>query len=220
MQLVTNPTKLWTVEELISYAYAQPYYFNPGTGYHYCNTNTVMIGRIIEMITGISLESNIRTRIINELNLINTTYLIAGTDIPGYHSSAYYGGDYEPDLPECSEYIDVSWAGASGSMISNIFELRTYVEALTSGRFLSSELQQQRMNCNDMGNALGLKYGLGIFEYKGFYGHNGGIFGYTSLMVNSPERNCTIVIWYYSKLDKATPTSLLAVIPKLMYPDL
>ncbi len=218
-QITINPTKMWNPEELISSTQNQEYYFNPGTGFHYSNTNTIMIGKIIEMITGRSLESNIGTRIISRLNLINTTYLIAGTEIPGYHSKAYYAGEYDSSFPECSELIDVSWAGAAGSMLSDIYELKTYSEALAGGTFLSDQLQAQRLNCFDAGSSIGLKYGMGIFEYKGFYGHNGGMPGYTSLMVNSPERNCTIIVWYNCQLE-TTPTELLTVIPQLIFPDL
>lgn len=61
---------------------------------------------------------------------------------------------------------------------------------------------------------------MGIMEYKGFYGHNGALPGYTSLMMHSPELNCTIIIWYNSQIDSSVPTDLLYVIPKLIYPDL
>ena len=131
MELYSNFTKLWLPDELIAFAASNPYYFDPGTGFHYSNSNIVIIGMIIEMVTGYSLESTISSQVIDPLNLTNTTYLIASTELPGYHSSAYYFGAYDPEAPECSEMVDVSWAGAAGSAISTIFELKTYVNALT-----------------------------------------------------------------------------------------
>jgi len=217
--VITNPTKTWTADELINIAAGQPYYFDPGTGFHYSNSNTAIIGKIIEILTGNSLEYNIRTRIFDPLKLIKTVYLVGGTQIPGYHSSAYYAGEYDPTLPDLSEYFDNSYAGAAGGAISDIFELKTYAEALVGGQYISPELQQKRIDCHEISSSTKLKYGMGIFEYKGFYGHNGAMFGYTSLMVHSQEKNCTIIIWYNSQLPE-TPTDLLFVIPHLIYDDL
>ena len=109
-------------------------------------TNTIIIGEIIEMITGNSLESEIRKRIIDKFGLKNTSYFISGTEIPGYHPKAYYGGDYNLAFPECSEWFDCSWAGAAGSIVSNLFELKIYAEALSGGYFLSDTLQQHRFD--------------------------------------------------------------------------
>jgi len=71
-----------------------------------------------------------------------------------------------------------------------------------------------------MGDPHGREYGMGIFRYKDFYGHNGGLWGYTSLMMNSPDRNCTIIIWYNCQLYESEPTELLYIIPKLIYPEI
>jgi len=218
--LFAQPTRTWTTEEFIAIAAEHPYYFDPGNGFHYSNSNTIIVGKIIEIITGFSLEYNIRTRIFDPLELINTVYLVGGTQIPGYHSSAYYGGDYEPELPDLSEYFDNSYAGAAGAAISNIYELKTFAKALVEGQFISPELQLKRLDCHEIRSIDGMKYGMGIFEYKGFYGHNGGTFGYTSLMIHSLEKNCTIIIWYNCQLADADPTQLITRIPNIIYPDI
>jgi len=214
-----EPTHLWSSEDLIAIAAAQPYYFDPGTDFHYSNTNTIIIGKIIEMITANSLASEIRKRIADQLNLKNTRYLNGGVEIPGYHPKAYYAGDYDPSFPECSEWFDCSWAGAAGSMVSNLFELKTYVEALSGGYFLSDTLQRQRLEGHII-PGFDKKYGWGILIYDNFYGHNGGYPGFTSLMMNSPERNCTIIIWYNCQLYDTTPTMLLSRVAEVLYPDL
>jgi len=212
--LFEDPTMYWPTDELIGLGADHDYYFDPDSDIHYSNTNTIIIGKIIEMVTGVSLESNIKTRITDELNLTNTVYLSQGNEIPGNHSLAYYYGEYDADY-ECSELFDVSGFGAAGSAVSNIYDLKTYVEALVMGDFLSDDTQQKRMYCPDSNS----NYGLGIMEYKGFYGHNGSMPGYNSLMLYSPERNCTLIVWYNCQLNDANPDKLMKLIPELIYAD-
>ncbi len=218
-----NPTYFWTVDEIIDFTLEHHpgdlYYFDPGTDFHYSNTNTIIIEYIIEKVIGKSLESLVNERIIIPLNLENTIYLIGGTEIPGYHSKAYYFVDYDEEFPELSEYLDYSFARAAGGMISDILDLKTYAQALTGDYFLSPSLQTKRMDGHSTSSASVVTYGMGMLIYKDFYGHNGGAPGYTSLMMHSPERNCTIVIWYNSYLGDADPTQLLFVIPQMIYPD-
>ncbi|NQV02815.1 MAG: beta-lactamase family protein [Bacteroidia bacterium] len=218
--LLSDPTHTWTADEMIAISALYPYDFDPGTNFTYSNINTIFAGRIIEMLTGFSLEYNVRTRIIDQLNLINTVYLVGGSQVPGYHSNGYYIGDYDPSLPASLEYFDVSFAGAAGCMVSTIYEVKPYIRALVEGNFLSSELQQKRLICHDWNPPLFLKYGMGILEYKGFYGHGGSIFGCTSVMMHSPEKNCTIVIWFNCQIETITPTLMLPIWVKAIYPDL
>jgi len=215
-----NPDKNWTFDEEIALVKDLPFHFTPGTAFHYCNTNYILLGKIIEMVTGKSMEQNVKTRIIDPLELTNTSYLSSGSSIPGYHSKAYYGGEVTTELPELSEFLDISWAGPAGCMVSDIYDLKKYSRALAGGELYSSELHQQRIICNDMGVGRPLNYGLGIYESNGFYGHDGQLPGYTSLMVHSPERNCTIVVWYNCQLDNSSPLYLIWLIPKLIYPEI
>lgn len=223
-ELFENPTYFWTIDEIIDFALEHNpgdlYYFNPGTDFHYSNTNTILIEYIIEQVSGKSLESLVNERIIIPLKLEKTIYLIGGTEIPGYHSKGYYLGSYDPEIMELSEYLDYSFARAAGGMISDIFDLKTYVQALTGDYFLTPSLQTKRMEGNPTGSTSGTTYGMGMLIYKGFYGHNGGAPGFTSLMIHSPDHNCTIVIWYNSYIGDADPTQLLFVIPQMIYPDL
>lgn len=218
--LAQNPTHVWSFDELLSYPINNNYYFDPDSGYHYSNSNTLLIGKIIEQITNQTLKENITEKIITPLGLEKTDYFASGVDLPGYHSKAYYFQDYDPDNPEYTEYFDVSWAGPAGSAISTLDELKEYVITLVGGGFLSPELQQRRLNSMiPMENPWGVTYGIGMLEYKGFYGHNGSLPGYTSLMIHSPSKNCTIVIWYNSQLPD-NPTNLLPIIPHLIYSNL
>ncbi|MFC2130302.1 serine hydrolase domain-containing protein [Bacteroidota bacterium] len=218
----SNPKKVWLPDTLINIAVGMEYYFSPGNGYRYSNTNTYIAGRIIEMITGNTLEEEINRRIIEELGLSNTYFITNGVEMPGYHPRGYYESQYEADNPDYTEYLDMSSAWAAGSAVSNLYDLKTYVEKLTSGYFLSAELQAKRLDCHQIENSPYLAgYGMGIISFKEFYGHNGSITGFTSIMMNSPSKKATIILWYNCQLNDCSPTDLFfqSLLP-VIYPEL
>ena len=216
-----DPTHFWTVDEIIDFVLEENegklYNFDPGTGFSYSNSNTIIAQYIVEKVTSSSLEFLINQRIIVPLNLDNTMYVVGGCEIPGYHSKGYYFCGLEDEYSECFDY---SFAKAAGCMISNIYDLKTYVIALTGDYFLSPELQAKRMNEQMQIGTGDFKYGMGIMGYKAFSGHNGGAPGYTSLMMHSKELNCTFIMWYNCNIDDVKVNDLLPIIPKLIYPDL
>ena len=86
--IISNPTGYLSPDVLINFAKQHPYYFEPGTQYYYSNTNTIIIGKIIEMVTGDKLEGQIKKRFIDKLGLYNTTF----------PTSKYLWGDHARDM--------------------------------------------------------------------------------------------------------------------------
>ncbi len=206
----SNLLKEWTVNEKIALVLGYEYYFDPGTAWMYSNTNTIMLGAIIEQVTGNSLAEEIGSRILQPLNLTKTFFPEKGTEIPSPHSAAYYIGEYSEDKTDLCEAFDISWAGAAGNMISTLDELRTYAEALVGGNLLSATMHQQRIqSCLPVADGSKLLYGYGLMSYEGYYGHNGGMPGYTSLMLSNPVDNSTIIIWYNCQIEGSTPTDIM-----------
>ncbi len=214
---LNNPFRVWTTDELLDISAGYPYLFDPGTAFNYSNSNTVMIGKVIELITGRTLGEEIRDRIIIPLGLKNTTYHASGSDMPGYHARGYFTDDFDPSWPDVTEAWDVSWAQAAGGMVSNVYDLRVYVEAMVKGGLLSDSVQQLRLNSLEplKGDSA---YGIGLFAVHGFLGHNGGIEGYTSVMMHSPEKDATIIILYNCKLHAYRPDDLFLEFLHMLYP--
>jgi len=127
-----DPNKVWKPEELVALAVAHEPYFPPGTGWHYSNTNTVILGMIIAKITGREVGEEIRDRIIDRLNL-EDTYYPEGTGIDGVHSRGYVAGETEGELVDVTEKLNPSGMGASGALISNVADLKTWMTACATG---------------------------------------------------------------------------------------
>src|SRR3712207_6904553 len=70
--LDTEPQKVWEPEELVEIGFSYPPDFSPGDGFHYSNTNTVLLGMIIEQLTGRPLEQEFQERIFVPLGMGNS----------------------------------------------------------------------------------------------------------------------------------------------------
>ncbi len=217
-----DPNKVWVPCELVKLAVAHPSYFPPGTGWHYSNTNTIIIGMIIEKITGKTVEEEIKTRVIDRLNLTNTYYPQC-TNIEGVHSRGYVGGEAEGEVIDVAEMFNPSGMGASGALISNLEDLKMWIIACAEGHLLSPSMQKERTLYADGEYEYAgerIRYGLGIMCAQGFLGHPGDGIGNTNAAFHSPENGTTVVIL----LNKApnpqdvTALTLFMDIAQIMFP--
>ncbi len=214
-----TPERVWTPDEVLALSFAQPPAFAPGEGYLYSNANTVLLGLIIEDLTGTPLEEAFATRIFNPLEL-DRTLLPARTSntLPEEHAQGYLFGTVAefmnddgvlpPDqaaeadagtlLPNDVTEMNPSWGWAAGAGISTTDDLARYVKALVTGDLLNDEMQQQRLASVrpvDPDNPDSPAYGQAIVKYGELYGHTGELPGYNSFMGHDPERDITLIVW-------------------------
>jgi len=187
----------FTPRQLINYAVKHDPYFPPGKGFHYSNTNTVLLGMIISKATGVPLRDQIKKRIVDKLALKNS-YYPEGAETNGEICHGYMP-DEKGKLEDCTK-MNVSWAGAAGAMISDIYDQRTFITAVTDGSLLSKDLQEERMTSwvtlSDSIKAEfpSARYGYNIFKFGGFVGHNGGLPGTISYMVRDPQSGVVLIM--------------------------
>jgi D-alanyl-D-alanine carboxypeptidase len=208
LELLEDLLRKWSPFELVDVADSNVPYFLPGGGWHYSNTNTVILGLIIEQITGNSIGHEIQSRIIEPLGLTGTLYP-ANPDMPEPFSRGY--GLLDPEVGfEDITFSSPTGSAASGAMISKLRDLRKWGEALGRGALLSEETQKERIDslmpivfdpCDDDDENRPKvscpeydRYGLGLGELSGWIGHTGDYLGYQALVMFQPERNATVVI--------------------------
>lgn len=77
-----NRGKFKTVNDFLEIIKDEPLLFEPGTGQEYSNSGYVVLGGIIEKVTGKSYADNLRERILIPLDMKNTHYLLIGETVP------------------------------------------------------------------------------------------------------------------------------------------
>ena len=193
-----NPGKIWTKDELIALANAP--YFAAGTSWKYSNTNYIIVGKIIEMVTGKTHQQVIRELILDPAGLTNTYFYDEAnfsSRMPHQWSKRFNGTslldmstlevNYDPIL--------FSMASTAGAMITTAEDNVQFWHKLISGQLLSAESFRQLTTLVDDG------YGLGIFFYskvlngRSFYSHGGTYFGFINEnMVDTTSGVCIAVL--------------------------
>ncbi|GAB1415964.1 serine hydrolase domain-containing protein [Paludibacter sp.] len=210
-----NPTKTWSPHELVEIGFSHPYIFDPGTDWKYSNTNTIILGMIIEKLTGNSLQKEMENRLFKPLNLTQTALITKGTELPEPCTKGYVWDEENVIFTDATSYGDVSWAWAAGSVYSTPRELQKYVETLVGGGYLSDNLQRKRLTELHSLSTMS-SYGYAILRRGSFFGHNGGLPGYTSSMYHSKEKDCSIII-YFNCYTEYQPDNLFLRFVNILY---
>jgi D-alanyl-D-alanine carboxypeptidase len=217
---LADPQADFTPQRLLSYIAGQPLSFAPGTKFEYSNTNTTLLGLLVERVTEKPLSDVITERILKPLKL-DHTHFPAGNDLPDPHAQGYTNQTADHSIADATDY-NPSWAWAAGAMNSTLEDLSRWVPAFANGELLSKETQRERMKMQPFEEGHDdAKYGLGIFNFNGWIGHNGSLPGYKSATVYLPEQDTTLVVLVNSDIDgeKGLESELMAPITKLISPD-
>lgn len=175
-----NRWRRWTADELIRRAVANPPAFEPpGSAYAYSNTDYLLLGWIVERVTGRPYREEIGRRILRPLRLRGTTSPGGSPWVRGPHPHGYVPTPRGALLDYTA--MNPSVFGAAGDMISTTRDLDTFFAALLGGRLLPPALLRE-METPVRRDA---PYGLGMFV-KGtscgvrVYGHDGDALAYQS----------------------------------------
>jgi D-alanyl-D-alanine carboxypeptidase len=219
--MFADPRRAFTPHELLNYAFAQPNRFPPGDGFEYCNTNTVLLGLVVEKVSGQSLHSYIQDHIVTPLGMSHTSFPTTNA-FPEPHPQGYTVQTADGKEAAATDW-NPSWGWAAGAMISTLDDMRIWAPALATGKLLTPQMQAQRLQT--VGSA-GMPpqdgYGLGIFNLGGWIGHNGSLPGYQTVAVYLPQKQTTLVILINTDIEyqgSEPSTTLATAITKELTPD-
>ncbi|MGW5850903.1 serine hydrolase domain-containing protein [Streptomyces sp. NPDC055254] len=186
-----NPDKPFTPRQLLAYSFAHPVRFAPDAEFEYSNTNLILLGLVVEKITGRPLHEVVQREVLVPAGLRRTVFP-TDADIPAPYAQGYTDQTASGKLVD-STHWNPTWAWAAGAMISDLQDLRTWARVLATGTLLTPATQAERLKTKPI-NVPGDGYGLGIFDVQGWIGHNGSLPGYETLTVYLPEAQATMVV--------------------------
>jgi D-alanyl-D-alanine carboxypeptidase len=219
-EFLKNPNRVWTARELVDVGIAQKPTFPPNTGWHYSNTNTVLLGMIIEQVTGQNIGEVFAAKLFKPLGLAQTSWPTSGA-LPAPYAHGITTQTLDGTQADVT-HIDPTWAFTAGALISTLDDLKRWVESYTTGSLISPEMQKQRLHWVTFPPMTPhKKYGLGIGSDNGWPGHTGELPGYNTCAYYLPEQKATIVVWVNSdiKANGASPaTGIFKALTRVVTP--
>lgn len=183
-----------TPEEIISSFKNLPLEFNPNEKYEYSNSGYVLLGYIIEKLSGMSYENFIQKNIFDQLGMKNSYYANSYKIIPN-RANGYqlYEGKYEN-----AEYMSTTIPYAAGSLMSTIDDMFLWNKAIHNNTLISENSKRMAFTNYTLNNGKHAYYGYGwaINEMAGLttLEHTGGINGFTTSGIYIPDSNLYLIV--------------------------
>jgi D-alanyl-D-alanine carboxypeptidase len=199
--LFADPTHVYQPRDLVAIALSHPAVFPPGTRYGYSNTDYVVLGSLIEAVTGHRADREIDRRIIAPLRLTATSFPTTATDLPtpSAHGYVINGGAGAPTVDTTHTSPTIAWT--AGAIISDAADVATFYHALLSGHLLrpaqlaEMETMVPTNDPNDPGEpAVGLGIFTGTLSCGPALEHTGDFPGFATFAFNSTDGRRQVVI--------------------------
>jgi len=204
-----------TAMDVIDFFKNQPMNFAPGEAYSYTNSGYVMLGAIIEQLTGQSYEDFVQERIFTPLGMDNTYHGSFKKIIPNRVTGYAMG----PNGYENSSYLSMTIPGAAGAIISTVDDLHTWNTALFAGDVVSMESLEEMMTPFILNNGELSNYGFGLaiqsLRGQPMISHTGGINGFITYAAYLPESDMYVAVLgntgYQSRVYEANTILAMAI---------
>jgi D-alanyl-D-alanine carboxypeptidase len=220
--LSADPFQTWTPQQLLSYSIGGPLMFAPGTSFAYSNTNTILLGLVIEKVSGQPIQDYLSQHIFQPLRLTQTSFP-TGSSFPAPHSDGY--SELPPGTLVNATTFNPTWTWSAGQMVSTLRDMRVWARRLVSGRGLLAAATQRERLRSVAGPGDPITYGIGMFNVHGWLGHNGSLPGYQTIALHRPQSKTTIVALINTDIEHkgSAPSTLVGkaitqvISPKHLY---
>lgn len=203
------PARAHSTAEMIALFRDLPSPTPPGQAWAYNNSGYVLLGAIVEQVTGKPWHRVLAERITGPLGLRSIGYGVEREARPGM-ARGYAGGDAQAGL---ARPLHMSVPHAAGALVGTAGDMARWAQALHHGRVVSPALYAQMIAPAPLpgGRTHPYGFGLGLDELRGRRSieHSGGIFGFSTYAAYLPAEDLQVVVLTNSN-DPASPPGLLA----------
>ena len=188
----------WTVPQLIGVFENEPFEFTPGTRWHYTNSGYILLGAILEKITGRRYEDLVSEWIFQPLGMRDTRYDSAASIIPGRAQ----GYRTSPDGVINAPYLSMTQPFSAGAIVSTVDDLARWQAALDSFEqkdgILSPESRRRMWTPVILPDGRSTRYGFGwiVWNYEGHavVEHGGAAIGFSTANMRLPDDRIYVAV--------------------------
>jgi len=185
----------FTPQALIDSFKHQPSDFLPGAGFRYNNNGYVLLGYIIERVSGMSYERYISENFFKPLGMKNSGYDNNSSIIPGRIS----GYEKDNETYRNAGFLSMTQPYSAGSILSTVEDLYTWNKALTDGKVISKESLKKAHTSYLLNNGKPTGYGygwwLGNIQGSPDIKHDGLINGFSTFAVYLPQEKVFVAVF-------------------------
>jgi len=198
----------------------KPLRFTPGSRWEYSNSNYVVLGRIIELVSGESYTDYLFSHVVKPAGMTQTATIGNETQLADFATG--YGPNKSGKELSRAPRFGAGWAGAAGYLVSNVDDLATWDNAFFGGRVIVPKDVSLATSPGMLTDGKPTMYGFG-WVIDSQYGHrriwhNGGTFGYSASNMTYPEDHLAI-IGLFNQVQ-APAESITAKIFDALHPEL
>jgi len=216
-----DPLYVWQPEELVKASMGRDIDAVPGEDFNYSNANYLLLGIIVEQVTGMKLAEAMGKYLFAPLGL-SATVFPEGPEIAGPHAHSFISVGDNAGMYDMTSGIDPSITWAAGAIVSNLEDMKVWARALATGELLEEGTQDERLRWVEVpgmeGAGAGYRYGLGILELGGFVGHNGEFSGFQASVFHLPSREASIVVMLNSNINPTGSQDIFTRLAAILFP--
>jgi D-alanyl-D-alanine carboxypeptidase len=189
--------RYWSPEQLVTAALAGSDRLPAGTRYRYCNTDYILLGMLIEQVTGQRVDAQLWQRIVKPLGLSQTTFPTVDPYLRGPHAKGYLRTAADAPYVEFTT-MTPSESFTAGAIVATASDVAAFLDGLFGGallppRYLARMTDPIEPLDRHRSRGLGIvrfDFGTGNIAY----GHQGGMPGYTTFAARTESGRC-VVVW-------------------------
>ena len=205
-----DPFAVMDFDQVVGYGVDQGLLYPPGTGWNFSDTNILILGAVLEQVTGRSMNELAQEGIFEPLGLEDTSFAETAY-IP---EPVLHGFTGERGVWEEATFWTPSWTSFAGGWTSNQGDLRAIIEAVGTGVLLSDESHELQLAPSSVGigtNTDDRYYAMGISIVNDWLLTAPGLQGYHASIGYLRDEQLTVVIYFTTtpEYDPATRSTLL-----------
>ncbi len=177
-----------TPDGIVALTRDKPLEFTPGSKYAYDNTGYVLLGYVIEKVSGQTYAAYLHDQIFAPLGMKDSGYDVSATVLAGRAAGYSMAGGTARN----ADYLAMTLPYAAGSLYSTVDDLLVWDQALHAGKVIGPASVAAMFT--DYGFKYGFGQGVSVQNGHRTWSHSGGINGFSTMLTHLPDDGVTVVV--------------------------